>query len=185
MEAQFDWGEMKLFIYGKLKAYHLAVFTLPYSNHRFAFLYEGETMVCLQDAHIRFFDTIGFIPMRIAYDNMRTVVKKFVGRERSITDAMTALSLHYKYKIRLCEPRKGNQKGSVERSVEFIRRKAFSGDIEFVDLDQARKHLAKTVDRLNDREHYLKKRSHRELMLEEQEKQKKERRRPTHTTLLS
>lgn len=174
MEAQFDWGEVKLLIYGKLKVYHLAVFTLPYSNHRFAFLYEGETMVCLQDAHIRFFDSIGFIPMRIAYDNMRTVVKKFVGRERSITDAMTALSLHYKYKIRLCEPRKGNQKGSVERSVEFIRRKAFSSDIEFVDLEQARKHLAKTVDRLNDREHYLKKRSHRELMLEEHEKQKRE-----------
>lgn len=174
IEAQFDWGELKLEIRGKLRPYHLAVFSLPYSNYRFAYLYEGETMVCLQDAHVRFFNTIGFIPARIAYDNMRTVVRKFIGRERFITDAMTAMSLHYKYQIRLCEPRKGNQKGSVERSVEFIRRKAFSSDTEFIDIAAARKQLEKTLTVLNNRPHYLKKRPHLELMGKEREQQKRE-----------
>ncbi len=48
---------------------------------------------------------------------MRTVVKTFIGTEREITDGMKNLSLHYQFKIRLCESRKGNQKGHVERSV--------------------------------------------------------------------
>lgn len=52
-EIEFDWGEVKLTINGELKSYSLAVFTLPYSNYRFARLYESETLICVQDAHVR------------------------------------------------------------------------------------------------------------------------------------
>src|SRR5690625_7977873 len=41
------------------------------------------------------------------------------------------------FKIRLCEPKKGNQKGHVERSVEFIRRKVFSSKYTFSNLKEA------------------------------------------------
>jgi transposase len=113
-EAEFDWGEVKLFIGGaKQKSYSLAVFTLPYSNDRYAYLYESETMVCVQDVHMKFIDYLQFVPEVFTYDNMRTVVKSFVGTERQITDGMKHLSMHYNFRIRLCEPRKGNQKGHV------------------------------------------------------------------------
>jgi len=39
---------------------------------------------------------------------------------------MTNLSNYYHFKIRLCQPRKGNEKDHLERSVEFIKRKACS-----------------------------------------------------------
>src|SRR5699024_123609 len=141
-EVEFDWGEIKLEIDQKLKVYSLAVFTLPYSNYRFARIYESQSMPCVLDVHVDFINHIEFIPKAFTYDNMRTVVKKFIGTEREITDNMIHLSNYYEFKIRLCQPRKGNEKGHVERSVEFILRKAFSAVYSFQNLDEARSHLA-------------------------------------------
>jgi hypothetical protein len=62
-EVEFDWGEVKLVIDGKQKSYSLTVFTLAYSNYRFALLYESETMICVQDAHTKLIDHLGFVPL--------------------------------------------------------------------------------------------------------------------------
>src|SRR5690625_2063040 len=166
-EVEFDWGELKLEIDGKIKSYSLAVFTLAYSNYRFARIYESESQVCVLDVHTRFIEEIGFIPSVFTYDNMRTVVKNFIGNERTITGGMTNLSNYYQFKIRLCQPRKGNEKGHVERSVEFIRRKAFSSKYSFVNLQEAENHLIHILCKLNERTHYEHKRKHTELMGEE------------------
>lgn len=136
-EVEFDWGEVKLEIDGKLKAYSLAVFTLPYSNYRFARLYQSESQVCVLDVHTKFIEHVDFIPAVFVYDNMRTVVKSFIGNEKTITDSMVNLSNYYQFKIRLCQTRKGNEKGHVERSVEFIRRKAFASQYTFTSLGAA------------------------------------------------
>lgn len=168
-EIEFDWGEVKLFINGKLRTLSLAVFTLPYSNYRFAHLYESETMVCVQDTHVRCLEHLQFVPTTFTYDNMRTVVKNFIGTEREITDSMKNLSLHYQFHIRLCEPRKGNQKGHVERSVEYIRRKAFAHQDTFVTLEEAQQYLQEILQKLNQRIHHQKEKKHHDLMLEERE----------------
>src|SRR5690606_40905131 len=86
-----------------LKVYYLAIFTLPYSNYRFARIYESQSMVCVLDVHTEFIHHIGFIPKVFTYDNMRTVVKQFVGTERKITDSMVHLSNYYGFNIRLCQ----------------------------------------------------------------------------------
>lgn len=163
-EVEFDWGEIKLELDGKLKSYSLAVFTLAHSNYRFARIYQSETQVCVLDVHSRFIDQIGFVPSVFTYDNMRTVVKSFVGTERAITDSMINLSNYYQFKIRLCEPRKGNEKGHVERSVEFIRRKAFSSEFSFSSLAEAETHLSNTLQRINNRPHHEHKIKHIDLM---------------------
>lgn len=166
-EVEFDWGEIKLEINGKIKSYSLAVFTLAHSNHRFAKIYQSESQVCVLDVHAKFIHHIGFIPEVFTYDNMRTVVKSFVGTEKSITDSMINLSNYYQFKIRLCEPRKGNEKGHVERSVEFIRRKAFSAVYSFASLQEAEDHLSGTLQRLNGRYHHEHKVKHITLMEDE------------------
>lgn len=166
-EIEFDWGEVKLFIDGKLRSFSLAVFTLAYSNERYARLYESETMICVQDAHVKCIEHLGFVPNVFTYDNMRTVVKNFVGNDRFMTDGMKSVSLHYHFQIRLCQPRKGNEKGHVERSVEYIRRKAFAHRDSFVSLEEAQEYLVSILEKLNNRSHYLKGKTHHELMLEE------------------
>lgn len=163
-EVEFDWGEIKLKIDGKLKTYSLAVFTLAYSNYRFAMIYESESQVCVLDVHTKFIEHIGFIPSVFTYDNMRTVVKSFIGNEKTITDSMKHLPDYYQFKIRLCQARKGNEKGHVERSVEFIRRKAFSSEILFTSLREAKDHLRNILKRINGRNHHEHKIKHIELM---------------------
>lgn len=166
-EVEFDWGEVKLEIDGKIRSYSLAVFTLAHSNYRFAGLYQSESQVCVLDVHTKFIEHVGFIPSVFTYDNMRTVVKSFIGTEKTITDSMINLSNYYQFKIRLCEPRKGNEKGHVERSVEFIRRKAFSSQYSFTDIKEAEDHLSRTLKRLNERHHHEHKEKHVNLMKKE------------------
>lgn len=166
-EVEFDWGEVKLEIGGKIRSYSLAVFTLAHSNYRFAMLYQSETQVCVLDVHAKFIEHIGFIPSVFTYDNMRTVVKSFVGNEKKITDSMINLSNYYGFKIRLCGARKGNEKGHVERSVEFIRRKSFSSQFNFTSLREAENHLLAILLKLNNRNHHEHKISHIELMKNE------------------
>src|SRR5699024_11784540 len=109
---------------------------------------------------VYFIDQTGFIPKGFTYDNMRTVVKLFVGTESKRTDSMVHLSNYYEFKIRLCQPRKGNEKGHVERSVDFIRRKAFSAVYAFQSLNEASMHLETTLAKLNKRTHHEHKVSH-------------------------
>lgn len=168
-EVEFDWGEVKLDIEGKIRSYSLAVFTLPYSNYRFARIYESETQVCVLDVHTKFIDHIGFIPKVFTYDNMRTVVKSFIGNEKTITDSMLHLSEYYQFRIRLCEARKGNEKGHVELSVEFIRRKAFSSVHTFENVQEANEHVDKTLQKLNQRSHHEHKEKHVDLLYKEKE----------------
>jgi len=166
-EVEFDWGEVKLEIDGKIKSYSLAVFTLAHSNFRFARIYESESQICVLDVHTRFIEYIGFIPTVFTYDNMRTVVKSFIGTEKTITDSMMNLSNYYQFNIRLCEPRKGNEKGHVERSVEFIRRKTFSSQYAFTCLEEAEVQLVQTLQKINNRNHHEHKEKHYELMKKE------------------
>lgn len=168
-EVEFDWGEIKLEIGGQIKSYSLAVFTLAYSNYRFARIYESETQICVLDVHTRFIEHVGFIPMVFTYDNMRTVVKSFIGTEKTITERMKHLSDYYQFKIRLCGPKKGNEKGHVERSVEFIRRKAFSYKYSFLNLDEAKQHLLEAIQKLNERIHHEHRRKNIELLNEERQ----------------
>jgi hypothetical protein len=132
-------------------------------------LYQSESQVCVLDVHARFIELIGFVPSVFTYDNMRTVVKSFIGREKLITDSMKNLSNYYQFTIRLCEPRKGNEKGHVERSVEFIRRKAFSSKFTFTSLEEAATHLTIVLNQLNERHHHQYKEKHTELLKREKE----------------
>ena len=164
--CEFDWGEVKLEIGGRLKTYQLAVFTMAYSNYRFAMLYHSQQAVCFQDAHVQFFRQLARVPLQMVYDNMRTVVKKFVGTERELSPITTSLAAFYGFQVRLCNPRKGNEKGHVERSVEVVRRKAFSLHDAFDSFEQANEHLQSELSKLNNRTRSNKTPS--SLILEEQ-----------------
>lgn len=148
--CEFDWGEVKLWIGGKLRVYQLAVFTLAWSNYRYAILYARQDSQSFQQSHVSFFAHLGGVPQQMVYDNMRVAVKRFVGRtEKQATDGLLGMSMYYQYAFRFCNVGKGNEKGHVERSVEYVRRKAFGLVDEFDDLSLANKHLFSILDKLN------------------------------------
>lgn len=166
--VEFDWGEAKLKITGRYRKFYMAVFTSAYSNYRYALLFERENSLAFREAHILFFAHVGGIWRQTVYDNMRVAVLKFVGKsEKHPTRALEQLGRWYMYDWRFCNAAKGNEKGHVERSVEYIRRKCFAFKDDFDSLDQARQYLADRLTVLNNRAADGAKKSSYELLQEE------------------
>lgn len=148
--CEFDWGEVKLEIQGTLIRCYLAVFTHAYSNYRYAVIYNRQNSLCFSDSHMRYFAHVGGVIKLMVYDNMRVAVKRFVGlTEREPTQVLQEMGNHYCYKWRFCNIRKGNEKGHVERSVEYVRRRSFSDKYQFDSLEEANVYLEKRLEYLN------------------------------------
>ena len=147
--CEFDWGEVKLYLDGVQTRFFIAVFTLCHSNHRLAFLYRHQDTLAFMESHRDYFHMINGIPREMIYDNMRIAVKSFVGSEKVPTEALARMSCFYRFSFRFCNARKGNEKGHVERSVEIVRRKAFSFDVRFKSVESAQAHLSDVCARLN------------------------------------
>lgn len=139
--CEFDWGDVKLRKDGKIKTFKMAVFTSAKNNFRIAFLYRKEDTQAFIDAHVRFFEITQGAYKTMVYDNMKVAVAKFVGlHEKEATEALKKLAMFYGFNYRFCNIYSGNEKGHVERSVDVVRRKAFSRCIDFT-FDEAIKHL--------------------------------------------
>lgn len=153
--CEFDWGEVKLKIDDKYRRYQLAVFTSAYSNYRFATLYMRQDTLSFKEAHILFFEHIGGVFHQVVYDNMRVAIAEFVGKtEKHPTTALLELSRWYQFQWRFCNAARGNEKGHVERSVEYVRRKVFAFRDAFDSLQEAREYLNARLSELNERTAY-------------------------------
>lgn len=148
---EFDWGETKLWIAGKLQRLNLAVFTSAYSNYRYAELYQRQDTASFQQSHVDFFSHRKGVYGQLVYDNTRVAVRRFVGSDKEPTEGLLQLSAYYQFDFRFCNAGKGNEKGHVERSVEYIRRKAFAQKDSFESLEQANQWLRSRCRELNER----------------------------------
>jgi hypothetical protein len=150
--CEFDWGEIKIRVDGKLRRYYLAVFTSAFSNYRYALIFERQDSLAFKEAHIRFFEHVGGVYQQMVYDNMRVAVAQFVGRnEKTPTEGLLQLSRWYQFQWRFCNAAKGNEKGHVERSVEFVRRKVFGFKDEFTSVQEGQIYLLERLGELNKR----------------------------------
>jgi len=148
--CEFDWGEVKLEIGGKLQRLYMAVFTPAMSNYHYAVLFHRQDTAAFLQAHALFFEYVGGVFHIMVYDNMRVAIRKFVGpSEKEPTEALLKLSTYYQFHFRFCNVRRGNEKGHVERNVEFIRRKAFCKKDRFPTMEAANAWLMGTCKRLN------------------------------------
>lgn len=151
--CEFDWGTVKLDIGNTgYRKYQMAVFTAAASNYRFAKLFRKQDTLAFQESHADFFEHCSGTFHWMVYDNMRVAVRQFVGTSKEkATDALNRLSVYYGFDFRFCNVRSGNEKGHVEQSVEYVRRKAFSSpDADsFATLEEANVFLAEQVDHLN------------------------------------
>lgn len=139
---EYDFGEVKLLINGNKDKYHMAVFSSPASNFRWAYLYKSQNNEVFMDSHIRFFNMLGGIHKEIVYDNMRNVVSKFIGRnEKELNPNLLMMSNYYEFKINVTNCFSGNEKGHVEGSVKYIRNKVFAAKYSFKSYEEACQYL--------------------------------------------
>src|SRR5664280_127337 len=148
--CEFDWGYVRLYIKGELRQFYMAAFTLCNSNYRFAYLFHREDTLAFMESHILFFSHLGCVPKQMVYDNMKVAVARFVNTKiKEPTVALMQLENYYSFNHRFCNVRKGNEKGHVERSVEFVRRKVYARKIDFNDIAHCNTYLLTEVEKLN------------------------------------
>ena len=148
--VEYDFGEIRLQIEGQVKTLFLAVFSCPASGFRWAYLYTNQKKEVFLNSHVEFFDMVGGVYQEVVYDNMRNVVREFIGHSQKIlNEDLIRLSTYYKYRVITTNCFHGNEKGHVERSVEIIRKEAFSKQVIFKDIEAARHHLSECLMKLN------------------------------------
>lgn len=156
--CEFDWGSVKLDIgESGYKVYQIAVFTPAKSDYRYAILFKNQDTAAFQESHAEFFEHCKGNHKIMVYDNMRVAIKKFIGlHEKEPTKALIELSIYYGFSFRFANIASGNEKGHVERSVEYVRRRVFSepGCDKFDSLEDANRYLAEKCMLLNSKPIY-------------------------------
>jgi len=139
---QIDWGELRDFPFsregwqGQTRYFFAA--RLKYSRFmfvRFEENMEQETLVrCLVDCFL----TIGGVPWVVTTDNMKTVV---IGRDEKHQPIWNSvwqkLAVEFDFHPEACWPASGNQKGTVENLVKFVKGNFVSGRTFYDDADLA------------------------------------------------
>ena len=121
-EAQVDFGFAKVLLAGVETDVAVFVMSLPYSDAVYCQVFPRECTETFQEGHARAFAFFGGVPSKIAYDNAKTTVAKIVGpRERELTREFLRLKSYYLFESHFCLVRRPNEKGHVERLVEYAR----------------------------------------------------------------
>ena len=121
-EAQVDFGFADVWLEGELTKVALFVMTLPYSDAIFIQAFPRECTEVFLEGHRRAFEFFGGVPTRISYDNSKIAVAAITGsRERKVTREFQRLKSHYLFIDHFCLVRRPNEKGHVERLVDFSR----------------------------------------------------------------
>lgn len=128
----------------------MGAFTTAKGNWRYADLFYSQKAENFLYLHAEFFESAGGVYREIVYDNLKTAVAKFVGKNyKKPTDELLKLSIYYNFNFRFCNIGAGNEKGHIERSVEYIRRRVFSKRDSFPSMDEARQYLGQELIKLN------------------------------------
>lgn len=127
----------------------MAVFAFPFSKGRFAYLFHRQDTLAFMESHRNFFRDVNGVPRTMVYDNMRVAVV-FDNKEKRPTEALRRLSTFYRFNFRYCNARAGWEKGDVERSVDYVRGRAFTARVDFGSMEEARQWLTRTCMLIND-----------------------------------
>jgi len=133
-QAQVDWGD-----FGKLEIGHavrrLAAFVmvLSYSRQIFLRFFLDQQMANFLRGHLEAFDAFSGVPRVLLYDNLKSAVLERQGDAIRFHPELLSLASHYHFEPRPVAPARGNEKGRVERAIQYVRH-AFYAAREWSDL---------------------------------------------------
>jgi transposase len=135
-EAQVDWGA-----FGTLRIGHGTrplsgfVMVLSYSRAISALFTLDQTLESFLRGHVEAFHhgCLG-VARTLVYDNLRSAVLERQGSAIRFHPRLLELAGHYHFAPRPCTPGRGNEKGKVERQIQYLRH-AFFAARTFRDVD--------------------------------------------------
>lgn len=156
-EMQVDFGAIQFWNKSELVDGFSLNVTFPFSNAGYIQIFRGQNQQCLFEGLINIFRHINGIPKRIWFDNMSTAVKRVSrGKERDLTDEFSRFKNHFNFDTAFCNPASGNEKGSVENKVGYLRRNLLVPAPIVDNIKSFNKRLLNMCDEDLNREHYIK-----------------------------
>jgi transposase len=120
-ECQVDFGTAEAVVDGVTQTCKYLTVSFPYSNAGYLQLFGGETAECLITGLQAIFHRIRGVPPRLVFDNGSGIGKK-VAQEIRLTELFGRFQAHYGFRVTLCNPYAGHEKGHVENKVGYLRR---------------------------------------------------------------
>lgn len=134
-EAQIDWGSFGSIRIGRgVRPLSGFVMVLSYSRAVFALFTVDQTLESFLRGHVEAFESWPGVPRTLVYDNLRSAVLERAGTAIRFHPRLLELAGHYHFAPRPCTPARANEKGKVERQIQYLRH-AFFAARAFVDVD--------------------------------------------------
>jgi len=145
-QAQVDWGNFGPIKVGNAqRTLSCFVMVLGWSRAMYARFALDQTLESFLRGHTMAFSTLGGVPRSILYDNLKSVVLERVGDHIRFHPRVLELAGHYHFAPRPCAPYRGNEKGKVERTIQYLRHSFFAAR-RFSSLDDLNAQLGRWID---------------------------------------
>jgi transposase len=166
-QMQYDWGEFHYEQDGKERKFYGFTAILSYSRMRFVTFVKRCDTASMLRCLIEAFDYFGGLPKAALTDRMKSVFLEDMEGDLPrwnplFADFMATLGIV----PRVCQPRKPQTKGKIERTVEIIKHGFWPG-VHFTDLDDLNEQATTWCNRLNQKVHRTTRRVPLDLWVEE------------------
>ncbi|MFC8660806.1 IS21 family transposase [Streptomyces sp. NPDC057199] len=131
MEAEVDFGDVKVWLAGELVTCYLFSFRLSYSGKAVHRVFASCGQEAFFEGHVHALQTLGGVPRtKVRYDNLKSAVAQVLGlsRARVETDRWIAFRSHFGIESFYCRPgiEGAHEKGGVEGQIGYFRRNHFA-----------------------------------------------------------
>lgn len=120
--SQHDFGQVEVrYLDGTHERVHFFVSRLKYSRWVDVRVVENEGVESLVRSLLAGFESFGGVPLVAVFDNPKTVVISRKDSRIQWNDTFGQAALDYRFAPELCTPRRGQEKGSAENLVGFVK----------------------------------------------------------------
>ena len=144
-QGQVDWGNFGPLTIGRgRRMLSCFVLVLSWSRAVYARFALDQTLESFLRGHVEAFAVLGGAPRTILYDNLKSVVLDRVGDHIRFHPRVLELAGHYHFAPQPCAPYRGNEKGKVERMIQYLRHSFFAAR-RFSSLDDLNTQLTRWI----------------------------------------
>jgi DNA replication protein DnaC len=137
-----DWGNFGAIQIGAVRrVLSCFVLVLSWSRAVYARFALDQTLESFLRGHVEAFAALGGIPRVLLYDNLKSVVLERFGEHIRFHPRLLELAGHYHFAPQPCAVARGNEKGRVERMIQYLRH-AFFAARRFTTVDDLNAQLA-------------------------------------------
>jgi transposase len=126
-QGQVDWASFgKVRVGAAQRALSCFVMVLSHSRAMYARFALDQTLESFVRGHVEAFRALAGVPRVLLYDNLKSVVLERSGEHIRYHPRILELAGHYHFAPQPCAPRRGNEKGKVERTIQYLRHSFFA-----------------------------------------------------------